>query len=479
MKSIPPVFFALALQSATVSATEQIITLGDSLTYAYEAEFGFKKTITGIPGTVGDGMPATVLNWIEILIKPVYRGDRFDLGNRDNITVDPPFDPPFDLYFRQSHNWAIPGLKVDELRRFITGDPTATFSSFVSSSSTLGTLFSYSDFSDATDFALPDLENQITTTAERLTLFIGGNDVKAVYGDIYNGLSAGSFVADFMADTVAILDRVQALNPNIQIVVVNVPHIGITLDVSGAYPYDVVKTERVSAVLRDLNGQLASLAAARKIGYADIYDATLQMLDGTKLAIHGVTFVTANGTSLGSLDTVWLNGPISANFHPNTNGQAVIANEIIHAFNRRYQTGIPLLTATEVLGGLLAKTAAVIDVQYPNWSQRYYPAPTRPASDDSDRDGIPAGTEYALGLNPLRRDADYLSSGVVGGQLEIAYPRRLPSSTRFTLTPESSATLASPFTPMAPPLIGADGLYRARLPVSSSPGFLRLKTVVN
>jgi hypothetical protein len=47
METLPPVLFALALQSATVSAVEQIVTLGDSLTYAYESEFGFQQFITG------------------------------------------------------------------------------------------------------------------------------------------------------------------------------------------------------------------------------------------------------------------------------------------------------------------------------------------------------------------------------------------------------------------------------------------------
>jgi lysophospholipase L1-like esterase len=470
-----PLLIALALQATPLCATEQIVTLGDSLTFAYEAEFGFQ--VSGSFGTVGDNMPSTVRNWIEILSDPAYRGDRFELGSRSDITVDPPSpfpDPNFDVYFRQSGNWAIPGLKVDELRRFITGDPAAGFETFISGSSNLALLFSNSDANSK--FQLTDLENQITNTAERLTLFIGGNDVKTVYGTIYNGGSAGTFVADFIADITAILDRVQTLNPNIQIVLVNVPHIGITLDVKQDYPYNAVNTERVSAVMRDLNGQLAALASARNIGFADIYAPTLRMLDTTKLCIHGINFETSNGTETGALGQVWLNGPISDNFHPNTNAQSVIANEIIHGFNRRYNTGIPLLTATEMLVGLSGKLAGELDISYTTWMNKFIPTgPTRPMLEDSEGDGLTNGTEFALGLNPTVRDSDHVLSRRVGAEFELAYPTRLPSSTRYSLAPESSATLNSPFTPFTPSAVEADGLIHARIPIGATPGFIRLK----
>ena len=377
MKLIPPVFFALAIQSATVTAAEQIIALGDSLSFAYEAEFCFRKTITGV-GNIGDNMPQTVRNWIEVLSNPTYRGDRFELGVRDEVTVSPPFDPPFNLYFRQSHNWSIPGIKVDDLRQFLAGQ--ATFTSIINGDpdfSTLSTILSYSNFNNATDFALSDLESQIQNTAERVTVMIGGNDIKAAYGAIYNGGSGAAFVNDFMADLTVILDRLQSLNPNLQIVVANVPHVGITPLIRNSWPYDVVKTELVSAVLRDLNSRIATLAASRQLGLADIYTPTLPLLSGTmKLCIHGVTFVvdgTSSGNVSGNLGNVWLNGPTSKNFHPNTSAQTVIANEVIGAFNKRYQTGIAPLSATEMLVGLLARTPASIDMTYANWILRFVP----------------------------------------------------------------------------------------------------------
>ncbi|MES2659143.1 MAG: GDSL-type esterase/lipase family protein [Verrucomicrobiota bacterium] len=485
MKLSSPLLLALALACAPVSAADQIITLGDSLTFAYEAEFCFQKTITVSPPfttTIGDNMPARVRNWIEILSNPAYRGSSFELGARDEVTVTPPYDPPFNLYFRQSQNWAIPGLKIDGLRRFITGDPTATFTNLLGADtdfSTLGQILSYSNFNNATDFNLTDLQTQIQTTAERLTISIGGNDIKAIYDTIYNGGSAGTFVADFMEDMVAILDAVQTLNPNIQIVLVNVPHVGITLNVRGPHPYHPTFTERVSAVLRNLNGQLAALAEQRKIGYADIYKQTVSMIDDSKsLCIHGITFGN-NSTSTGEANPVWLNGPISKNFHPNTSGQVVIANEIIHAFNKRYHTGIAPLTSTEIHTGITPKDpVANINMPFNTWMNRYA-LNGLPTSNDADSDGIPAVMEFAMGLNPIVSDADKVSSGILTGALDLAYPIRLPSSANFTLVPEYSSTLTAPFTPFAVvPTMGADGLAHARRTVGGTPQFVRLKVTI-
>lgn len=475
MKNLPSALLALALQGTTVSATEQIVTLGDSLTFAYEAEFCFQQTVVGI-GTIGDGFDSRVRNWIEVLGNPIYRGEHFELGTRDSVTVTPPFGAPFDLYFRQSQNWAIPGLKIDGLRQFLAGE--ATFNELLDSA-TLNLILSYSDFNQTTDFALADMEDQIQNTAERLTVFIGGNDVKQIYGTIYDGFGAGTFVADFMADMTAILDRVQTLNPNLPIVVVNVPHVGITPLVRQSWPYDVVKTERVTAVLRDLNGQLANLAAARGLGYADIFTPLLrQLVPGVGMWLQGAIFSNV-GTTTTDMTKLWLNGDSSNNFHPNTNGQVMIANEIIDAFNRRYSTGIKPLSATEMLGGLLEKTAGEMDMSFTNYMNRTSLPDNLPPSDDTDGDGILAGVEYALGLNPARHDSWKVTSRIVGSELELAYPARLPVSARYSFTPESATTLPEPFTPfVTQPAEGTDGLHRARIPLGAGKGFLRLITTI-
>lgn len=474
MQLIPRMLAVLLLGALPVSAAEQIVTLGDSLTFAYEAEFGFQVT-NPFGDSYGDGFGPEVRNWVEILNDPVYRHERFDLGAREDITVL----SLFDIFFRHKHNWAIPGLKVNGLRRFINGEET--FLNLLNLGQQLSFIIKNSSFNELTQFPLGDLIYQIRNSAERLTFFIGGNDVRAIYGTVYNGGAAGTFVQDFISDSTAILDWVLALNPDIQIVVVNVPHIGITPDVKKSWPTDPVKTARVTALLRELNRQLAALAGARGLGYADVFTPTLSLLESGPLCIHGITFEN-KGTTYGSLNRVWLNGPISANFHPNTHAQAIVANEIIAAFNTRYHTGIAPLTATEMLGSLLGKNAGEIDMTFDAWLTGFG-LDGLPGSDDSDGDGVVAAVEFALGLNPTLRDSHHITSAVVdhGGSpaLELAYPIRLPGSSHYALAPAFSPDPATPFTPFPdPPVPGADGLARAHLPLAGPTGFLRLQSTV-
>lgn len=115
---------------------------------------------------------------------------------------------------------------------------------------------------------------------------------------------------------------------------------------------------------------------------------------------------------------------------------------------------------------------------FANWMTRHYQGGL-PASSDKDGDGITAGVEFALGLNPMVSDSDKVVSGIVAGELELAYPIRLPVSDKYTLVPESSETLNGAFTPFAvPPVPAADGLAHARLAVGSKPKFIRLKATI-
>jgi hypothetical protein len=100
------------------------------------------------------------------------------------------------------------------------------------------------------------------------------------------------------------------------------------------------------------------------------------------------------------------------------------------------------------------------------------------AADDSDGDGIPAAVEFATGLNPTLRDGRKISTTLDAGgsALTLAYPIRLPSSARYSLTPAWSPDLVTPFEPFTVnPQPGADGLARVVLPLAGGKGFLRLE----
>jgi len=434
-----------------------MVTLGDSLTFAYEAGF------------FSDGFGPEVQNWIEILSSAEGRQDWFDLGERDYLWTL--FGGNF--YFRQTYNWAVPGMTINQLRRFIDGETMRSILTSNPSYADLVTLLDLSDYQD-TDFDVADLEMQIEQTAERMTLFIGSNDVRAVYPIVYYGGDASVYINEFIADATYVLDWVLSLNPNIEIVVVAVPHVGITPDIQSVYPTDPVMTGRVTAALDDLNHRLKMLAEERGLGFADIYSPTLRLLEPNSLCIHGIQFFNT-GSVNGDLDYVWLNGQVSANFHPNTSANAVIANQIIDAFNATYDAGIRPLTATEVLGGLLGKDAAEIDMPFADWMTGFGLAGFD-HDYDGDGDGIPAGVEFGMGLDPTLEDASKLSIALEGdgSQLVMTYLERLSASSRYELIPTFSVDVSN-FVPIPTvPAKDADGYQRAYFPVDAARLFVRL-----
>ncbi|MEO5916432.1 MAG: SGNH/GDSL hydrolase family protein [Luteolibacter sp.] len=461
--------FILALQP--LSATEQVVTLGDSLTFAYETEFGHQVENPFGPD-YGDGFSSRVRNWAEILNKSGQRRSSFHLGPRQYLSIEFPGGSDYDFFLRNRNNWAVPGLRIHELWKFM--NHKATMHSMIDPD--LADLLDYTDFDESTDFAVGDLEDQIRNTAERVVIFIGGNDVRGVYPEIYNNDNPGDFVSQYVLDATRIVDRVLELNPHIQVVLVNVPHVGITPRVKSKWPTDPVKTPRVSRVLRDLNDKLENLAKSRDIGYADVYSPTLSMLWNKTFCIQGIPYAN-DGSTTGKVDHVWLNGPSSDNFHPNTNLQAVIANQIIDAFNVRYDTRIAPLSATEILVDLLGKTPDAIDMSFSEYMSAYGKEGL-PANDDSDGDGIPASVEFATGLNPKLQDSDQIFTIIRGNNRDFSYPIRLPDSKHFTLRAIYSSGPGSQSTPITPdPTTGSDGYAHVILPVTD-PGTIHLHATI-
>lgn len=448
---------------------EKVVTIGDSLTFAYEAEFG--------PSLISDGYGTSSKNWIEILSgnQPGtgLRSAWFDLGVRDTYQIL--FSPNL---FRHEFNWSIPGATASQLRDFVEG--SMTFTQIVGQDPTFGQLLAATGITN-NDFAVTDLQQQVTSEASRFVYFVGGNDVRGIYQQVYLGNSDGqAFIDAFMEDATATIDRLQLWNPELPGVIVAVPHIGITPDVRLGYPYNPVSTGRVTAVLAKLNARLRDLAESRGLGFADIFTPTLRLLDPTKnLIIHGLSFQNAGGDPRTTNHAfVWLNGSVSDNFHPHTNAHAVVANIIIEAFNETYQSNIPPLTATEILKSLLNRTDAAIDMTFATWMTAYG-LTGKPETDDSDRDGIPAGVEFGLGLDPGYDDSHLIRQRWTPAGIELSYTLRLPSTTRVGIDAQTATSLGA-FSNLVPrPTRNATtGRAHALLPVSGSRGFIRLKSTV-
>jgi hypothetical protein len=175
---------------------------------------------------------------------------------------------------------------------------------------------------------------------------------------------------------------------------------------------------------------------------------------------------------------VWLNGTASDGFHPNTNGQIVMANEIIRAFNEQYGGGIAPLTATEMLQDWLGQDP---EVSFANWLDCYGLAGAS-AQDDRDHDGLPAALEFGVGGDPLRSDPWLVefSHGEENGEayLEMAYSVRLPGTSQVTLEDEFSNDLLQWNLLPGESETGTDGRRHARIPLDASRGFLRLRATI-
>lgn len=484
MKRSLLVLGSLLCCAAVARANEQIVTLGDSLTFAYEAEFGFQVTVfnpsTFSFETYGDGFGPEVKNWIEILSDPAYRGDVFELGARETFSLFTGLGTE-TMFLRQQNNWAIPGSTASQLREFVSG--SRTFLEIIGSDpdfAALALALELSGFDESLQFNVNDLQNQIENVAERFTFFVGGNDMRGVYGSLYNGTltpaQTESFISGFVADSQAVVDQVLAWNPSLPVVIVAVPHIGITPEMRGKYPTDPIKTARVTAATREINRRLKLYADAHGLGFADVFGPTLRILDASHpFTIHGIPYLNS-GSTTGALDYLWLNGPISKNFHPNTNLQAVIADAIIHAFNETYGDTIPLLTATEILGSLQGETAADIDMNFATWMDGFG-IPGLGKNDDSDGDGLPAAIEFGLGLDPTYPDANFVKTRFTPSAIDLTYPIRLPNTVKVVVDAEISTDLAN-FTPISPrPMPAADGYAHASLSIiPGAKGFIRINS---
>lgn len=408
--------------------SERYMILGDSLSREYQFEF-----------TEFD----EARNWVEIL--SAIRPEDFDFGKVR--TVDLGFiNSSWDIV-SHAYNWALPTFGANEYNGLLQD-------------------------SGIGDALFRQLINPAYDDTERAVIFLGGNDIDRIYNEIYQGRDENnSGVKAIYSDIEDILLEVKQQNSELEIVLVNVPHVGATPEVKSAHPTDEVKTQRVSDAIELLNRQLKKLADEHDAAFADVYTLTEGLIDPAPLCIGGVPFIN-EGNDDGDPDYVWLGGALAANFHPNTNGQALVARAIVEAVNEKFGESIAPITDRVILEEVLGISPSM---PYDTWAAGFdLPDGQMGEGDDPDLDGVTNLVECALGMHPLRRDSQRLPSAKVSTEngspmLMMNYLPRADDCPFLQVVPQQSVDLEQwSDIPSNSVTVSSDGTVSVRVPIEGT-----------
>ena len=440
-------FLALLTAFTLPASAAKVVTIGDSLT----AEYDVIPDIPGFDSLPTDYAKVTVtgweaLSWVEVAAK--LRGTFFDFGKWKDLS-DPWLIPRLSGY---EYNWAVPGVDAGQYENFVTSR----------------------NFENPFYFAARQpLEDQLSDTAQRVVIWLGGNDFRGNYGSLYDGQDSSSFAAGLLDDLGKIIDFVKSQNSHAQIVIVNEPDLGATPTKKAAHP-DPAKRARVTAVTEVVNAGIVKLAALKGVVVADAYASTAALVRGEPLYFGGVRIVDDKEAD---------NNPRYAfardGLHPNTALQILNARVIIRAFNKGYAAGIPKITDTEAL------TLLGIDRDQPffDWLARRG-IDDKSFEADSDGDGLAQLAEYAFGLNPKAADADLLPVSIGGavpgfsGDVSVRFRPKVARAHYVAVKVQYSTDgVAWVSVPPARVVANADASFTAAVPKTDAPAQLRLKVV--
>ena len=424
-----------------------MVTIGDSLT----AEYDVIPDVPGFDDLPTDYAKVTVpgweaMSWVEIAAR--LRGRYFNFGKWKELS-DPWSVPRLSGY---EYNWAVPGVDAGQYEDFVT-------SSFFSNP------FFYT--------ARQPLEDQLADTAQRVVIWLGGNDFRGNYGPLYDGQDSSPFIDGLIDDLTKIIDFVREQNAGVQIVIANVPDLGATPTKKAAHP-DPAKRARVTAATEAANARIAELAAKKGAIVADAYASTAALVKDVPLYFGGVRIVNGKNAD---------NNPRYAfardGLHPNTALQILNARVIIRAFNRGYGAGIPNITDAEAL------TLLGIDPDQPffDWLARFGIA-DKSFQADSEGDGLTQLAEYAFGVSPKTADADRLPVSVGGkvpgfsGGVSVRFTPKAARARYVAVKVQYSRDgVAWRSVPSARVVANADGSFTAAVPKIGGSVHLRLKVV--
>jgi len=305
-----------------------------------------------------------------------------------------------------------------------------------------------------------------------VVIWLGANDFRGNYGRLYDGESGDSLVDGLIDDLGRVIDYVQDRNPDLQIVVLNMPDLGATPNKRAAHP-DPEKRARVTAVTEAANVAIAQLVADKGVVVANAYRQTERLVQGVPRYFGAVEIVNDADEDNNPRYQFTRDG-----LHANTAAQIEIARLIVAAFNQGYGAGIAQINDAEALK-LLG-----IDPNEPyfEWVESYAVA-KRGFKKDEDADGVPLLAEYAFSLNPTVKDRDQLPVSVGGpvpgfpGSQSVHYAPD-PARARHVRVRVQHSADGSTWTKVPPENVvtEADGSFTAAVPEDAVN--LRLKVAI-
>ena len=436
----------LVVPGATANNTCFIV--GDSLSkeYSDEGPFLWRNLVLIFPPDYTDyNIAIKARNWMEILI--ALRGTDFDFGYYSGRTDS-------RLPGGHDHNWAVPSSTTDQWRDALNG--TSILQQFV----------------------LADFDSDLRSNINRVVIFLGGNDLNKNYDTYYKGADPTGFIADLLSNYSSIVQHIKSVNNTAQIVICTAPDVGATPNVRSDHT-DATKRARVTALTETLNAGIAQLATEQGLGLADIYAFTKLYASTGIISIAGIPLT--KGTSSQNVPSCLFS---EDGFHPNTPGQALLANEIIRAFNHKFQAGIKPLTGYEIMDYLETQHGVTLNASYATWATAYGLTQTGKLN-DPDHDGLTNGLEYALGLDPSKPDNPSIPSPQITqvsgtAYLTLTYSPRWRYVGHEIITPQFSGDLSSwSAVPAGAVTNNGDGSFTAAVPLSGTACFLRLNISIS
>lgn len=353
----------IAIPTKVASAPLRILSIGDSLTeeYAFELPFSAPES---------NPSNANTRNWPELI--RIFRSADVSLGPYESTAFS------YGDLRNAGHEWnfGIPGMTVTNWYNLLATD----------------------DFFDPPDddlgFAYYDTRRKLIdelAVAQVVVIFLGANDLKQDYDDVFNDTEASNFYTRIVNRTNAIHNWVR-LRTNVPIVVCTIPDIGVTPAISTTYS-DPVKQAAARAKIATLNQDLMAKMAANPSPptIARIDRLTDRLFDESPFHLNGTIFI-RDGTPENPPDRMFCRD----DFHVSTIAQALIANELIASINSATGRTIPVFSKQQILNEVLGLDP---DQPFIDWVTTQGVAEAE-MDDDPDHDGYPNLVEYLLGTSP-------------------------------------------------------------------------------